>query len=235
MEKSKHHKRKPKQKIQPFKIFCFVISVVLILVVVIKVLNIKREKSGKNPITISSIFDSLSIRNFDLATLATVSVPDYVDVQIIDIDGDSRRGEKLDGFNDVVIHYVGNPGSTAQGNRDYYANPESEVSSHFVVGLNGEIIQCIPLDEKSSASNNRNHDTISIEVCHPDESGRFNDATYNSLVKLTAWLIQMGDLKENHIIRHYDITEKECPKYFVNNEDAWEIFKLDVKYYCKKH
>ena len=31
------------------------------------------------------------------------------------------------------------------------------------------------------------------------------------------------------MIRHYDVTGKNCPKYFVENEDAWEQFKLDVK------
>ena len=160
--------------------------------------------------------------------LGKTSAPDWINVQIINVDGDSRRGERLEGINDIVIHYVGNPGSTAQQNHDYYTKPESEVSSHFVVGLEGEIIQCIPLNEKSSASNGRNNDTISIEVCHPDKSGKFTEASYNSLVKLTAWLSQRTNLDENHIIRHYDITGKKCPLYFVQHEDEWERFKADV-------
>jgi N-acetylmuramoyl-L-alanine amidase len=128
-----------------------------------------------------------------------------------------------------VIHYVGNPGSTAQQNRDYYASRSSEVSSHFVIGLKGEIIQCIPLHEKSSASNHRNKDTISIEVCHPDESGKFTDETYDSLVKLTVWLCEVCGLDSSDIIRHYDITGKQCPLYFVTHENAWERFKKDVE------
>ena len=31
------------------------------------------------------------------------------------------------------------------------------------------------------------------------------------------------------MIRHYDVTGKICPKYFVDHEDAWELFKGDVK------
>ena len=155
-------------------------------------------------------------------------IPDWIDQQIIEIDGDSRRGVYLEGVRNIVIHYVGNPGSTAQQNRDYYANPSSEVSSHFVIGLNGEIIQCIPLYEKSSASNHRNKDTISIEVCHSDESGKFTDASYQSLVKLTAWLCEICDLNSDDIIRHYDITGKQCPLYFVTHEDAWKQFLKDV-------
>ena len=161
--------------------------------------------------------------------LAATSAPDWVDQQIIKVDGDSRRGVMLEGVRNIVIHYVGNPGTTAQQNRDYYANPSSEVSSHFVIGLKGEIIQCIPLHEKSSASNHRNKDTISIEVCHPDESGKFTDAAYQSLVKLTVWLCEICDLDSGDVIRHYDITGKQCPLYFVTHEDAWEQFKQEIK------
>jgi len=160
--------------------------------------------------------------------LAATSAPDWVDQQIIKVDGDSRRGVMLEGVRNIVIHYVGNPGTTAQQNRDYYANPSSEVSSHFVIGLKGEIIQCIPLHEKSSASNHRNKDTISIEFCHPDESGKFTDETYDSLVKLTVWLCEVCGLDSSDIIRHYDITDKQCPLYFVTHENVWERFKKDV-------
>lgn len=164
-----------------------------------------------------------------LQKLENPKTPDWIDVQIIPLDGVSRDGSKLDGFNDVVVHYVGNPGTTAQQNHDFYCNPESEVSSHFIVGLDGEIIQCIPLDEQSAASNWRNHDTISIEVCHPDETGIFNKETYMSLVRLVAWLTDYGYLSNKHIIRHYDVTGKECPMYYVKHPDAWAKFKEDVK------
>ena len=161
------------------------------------------------------------------------NAPDWVDVQIIPIDGDSRTGEKLRGIKDIVIHYVGNPGTTAQQNHDYYGNPDSEVSSHFIVGLDGEIIQCVPLNEKSAASNWRSIDTVSIELCHPYSTGEFTEQTYASLVKLTAWLSELCNLDTNHIIRHYDITGKNCPLYFVEHQDKWEQFKEDVNEFNK--
>ncbi|MBR3968981.1 MAG: N-acetylmuramoyl-L-alanine amidase [Clostridia bacterium] len=157
----------------------------------------------------------------------TTVVPEYVDVQLINL-GFARTGVKLIKIKNIVIHYVGNPGSTAQNNRDFFNKPTTEVSSHFVVGLDGEIVQCLPIDEKSNASNNRNIDTISIEVCHPDSSGKFTDATYNSLLKLTAWLCDNSNLKSKDVIRHYDITGKVCPKYFVDNESKWQKFLEDV-------
>lgn len=161
-------------------------------------------------------------------TVRDEPAPDWVDVQLITVDGHSRRGVKLEEINDIVVHYVGNPNTTAQQNRNYFDGTESTVSSHFVVGLDGEIIQCLPLDEKSSATSERNRDTISIEVCHPDESGKFTEATYASLVRLTAWLCDTYGLSVEHVIRHYDTCGKECPLYFVEHEDAWERFKSDV-------
>ncbi len=154
-----------------------------------------------------------------------VTVPDWIDVQLVDEGNPSRSGVELDGIDDIVVHYVGNPGTTAQQNRDFYNHEDSNVSSHFVVGLDGEVIMCLPLYEKSAASNDRNHDTISIEVCHPDETGKFTDSSYESLVRLVDWLMKEFRLSSDNVIRHYDVTGKVCPKYFVDNPEAWEEFK----------
>ncbi|WP_242829170.1 peptidoglycan recognition protein family protein [Butyrivibrio sp. AD3002] len=158
----------------------------------------------------------------------TVEIPEWIDVQLIDEGNPSRTGLSLDGINDIVIHYVGNPGTTAQQNRDFFNHEDSNVCSHFVVGMEGEIIMCLPLNERSAASNDRNHDTISIEVSHPDDTGKFTDASYESFLKLTRWLMKEFGLKKNHVIRHYDVTGKECPRYFVTHEDAWEKFREDL-------
>ncbi len=158
-----------------------------------------------------------------------ILIPSWIDPQILQIDGASRRGEKLDTVRNIAVHYVGNPGTSAMANRNWFASPESDTSSHFIVGLEGEVIQCIPLEEKSSATNERNRDTISVEVCHPEESGKFSDVTRDSLVRLLAWLCGEFDLTEEEIIRHYDVTGKMCPLYYVENEDEWLRLKADVK------
>ena len=155
-----------------------------------------------------------------------------IDVQLLDVNPYSRPGTEIEKINGIVVHYTANPGSTAQENRDYFNglkdSHETEASSNFIVGLNGEIIQCVPIWEMAYASNSRNIDTVSIECCHPDESGKFTDETYRSLVQLTAWLCVKFDLTEEQVIRHYDVTGKNCPRYFVENEEAWEEFKTNV-------
>ena len=179
-------------------------------------------------ITVSVLIYRLVTEPSAVTALRRLDSPDWITKDFIKIDGASRRGTALDDLNAIVIHYVGNPGTSAQNNRNYFNNPDSTVSAHFIVGLDGEIIQCLPLHERSSASNHRNSDTISIEVCHPDESGVFTAETYQSLVRLTAWLCSACGLDETQIIRHYDVTGKACPLWFVEDEAAWAAFRTDV-------
>lgn len=158
--------------------------------------------------------------------------PDWITQELLPINIYSRPGTALTAVNGIVVHYVGNAGTTAQNNRNYFAGlaetGEAYASSHFVIGLEGEIIQCVPLDEVAYCSNDRNSDTISIECCHADDTGAFNQATYESLVKLVTWLAEYYGLDRDQVIRHYDVTGKLCPLYYVEHEDAWEAFKDEV-------
>lgn len=163
-----------------------------------------------------------------------IEVPDYIQKDYLTVNEWSRPGTELEKINGVVIHYVGNPGTTAQANRNYFESLSSGqegtyASSHFVIGLEGEVIQCIPLTEVAYASNGRNGDTVAIEVCHPDETGQFLPVTYGRCVELTAWLCREFRLDpEADVIRHYDVTGKCCPKYYVDNPEAWDTFRADV-------
>lgn len=156
-----------------------------------------------------------------------------IDVQLLTTNPYSRPGTQTEKINNIVIHYTANPGTTAKQNRNYFENlkdtKSTKASSHFIVGLQGEIIQCVPTAEVAYASNNRNADTISIETCHQTVTGAYTEETYDSLVHLTAWLCEKFGLTETDVIRHYDITGKICPKYFVDDENAWAKFKTDVK------
>lgn len=161
-----------------------------------------------------------------------VETPPEYDVQLLTVNEYSRPGTVLEKVRGVVVHYTANPGTTAQQNRDYFEglgqSGETYASSHFVIGIEGELIQCIPCQEIAYASNDRNEDTISIECCIPDETGKFSDAAYNTLIHLLAWLMGRYDLEIDDIIRHYDVTQKACPKYYVEHPEAWEKLKEDV-------
>ena len=159
-----------------------------------------------------------------------------INVELLTPNEWSRPQIALQQIDGILVHYTANPGSTAQQNHDYFEglkdSQSTKASSHFIIGLDGEVIQCIPSSEWAYASNNRNSDTLSIECCHPDESGQFTNATYQSLVQLTGWLCHRFGLSSEDVIRHYDVTGKDCPKYFVEHEDAWVQFRQDVQDYA---
>lgn len=164
---------------------------------------------------------------------ASITLPNYVKEDLLPVNEYSRCGDKLQRVNAVVIHYVGNPNTTARQNRSYFENlatsGETSASSNLIVGLDGEALLCVPLDEVAYCSNDRNCDTVSIEFCHPDAEGKPNQATYDTLVKLTAWLCDLYGLDAREgVIRHYDVTGKQCPMYFVQNAAEWTQFQSDV-------
>jgi N-acetyl-anhydromuramyl-L-alanine amidase AmpD len=166
-----------------------------------------------------------------------VPMPD-IDEQLLTINDYSRPGEAVDAVEKVVIHYLANPKTTAQQNHDYFESlkdlQDVSMSANFVIGIEGEIIECVPPGEIAYASNSMNHLSVSIENCHLDETGIFTEETYNSCVQLTAYLVDQYGLERDDIIRHYDVTGKECPLYYVQNEDKWEKFKDDVMAYIEE-
>ena len=203
-----------------------IISIIGIIVAAEKILE-------KNNTGIKEIIDNIAQKE-ETTTEDPFLLSDEVIKNYLTPNEYSRPGKVLKEVNAIVVHYVGNPGTTAAQNRSYFENLKdthaTSASSHYFIGMEGEIIQCVPLNEISYASNNRNKDTIAIECCHPDETGQFTTATYKSLVKLVAALCRTYDLDpETGIIRHYDVTGKYCPLYYVNHEDEWYGFKLDVK------
>ncbi|NBH71286.1 N-acetylmuramoyl-L-alanine amidase [Clostridiaceae bacterium] len=169
--------------------------------------------------------------------LKEIQVPSWVEQEFIRKNLFSRPDVTLKRVDNIVIHYVANTNSSAAANRRYFDNladqdpqqPGTVGGSHFIVGLEGEVLQIIPLSEITYAAAPRNFDTISIEVCHPDDSGKFSQPTYDSLIRLTAWLCKELELSPKDLIRHHDVSGKNCPKYYVEHEDEWKQFKKDVK------
>jgi hypothetical protein len=146
----------------------------------------------------------------------------------------SRPGYLLTELKSIVVHYVANPNTSALQNWKYFEN-KNNASAHFIIDLDGNILQCMPLDEVAWAIGTQegNYTTISIECCHPDKTGKFTDATYESLVKLVSWLCKKYGLTADQVKRHYDYPrqngwQKPCPLYFVDHPEEWEQFKSDL-------
>lgn len=187
----------------------------------------KEEEQAAAPVASEPVFVTGKIE-------ASVAAPD-IQEDFLEINDYSRPGTELNTIKNIFVHYTANPGTSAKQNRSYFANlaetHERSASAHFVIGYEGEIIQCIPLDEQAYAVMTRNEDSVSIECCYTDEDGRFTQETYDSLVHMLAWLIDKYGLSPQDILRHYDCGGKLCPIYYVENEDAWDKLLYDVAAY----
>lgn len=171
----------------------------------------------------------------------------------------TRTGKKTITPKFLTIHFTNKPKQSANGCYEYFEwlgkQADSGVkygSCHYIIGLDGEVIRCIPehevayhngssdLDPKSGkvytdlkrqlcGGVEPNNCSIGIEVCHPDISGQFSAPSMLSLIYLAKEIIARHGLKENQLVRHYDIVGwKQCPKYYVENDHAWQTFKSIV-------
>lgn len=144
----------------------------------------------------------------------------------------------------IVIHFVGATGG-AEANCKYFANGYRGASAHYFVGFDGEIWQSV--EDKNIAwavgaksykhASCRNSNSLSIEMCCKKKSGTgekgwyFKDATVDSTVELTKYLMKKYGIDADHVIRHYDVTGKICPGPYVynNTEHTWTKFKKAIK------
>jgi N-acetylmuramoyl-L-alanine amidase len=172
--------------------------------------------------------------------------------QLLTVNPFSRPGKKLSGMKALVIHWVANAGSTARQNRNYFESLKGQslsdpaaryASAHFIVGIEGEIIQCIPTEETAyhvGAKKYRpealgrlghypNNGTVGIELCHPTGEGYFTAKTEAAERELCALLcLQAGLDPLTDIWTHHGITGKYCPKWFVDYPDRFDDFKQGV-------
>jgi len=165
-----------------------------------------------------------------------------------------RPGTRLSLVKGIVIHWTANTGkgANAVANRNYFENhPENKVSAHYIVD-DHQVVQCIPDTEIAYHAGARqyrgealrrlgdypNASTVGIEMC-VNSDGDFNK-TYANTVELAASLLKKHNLTTNDLWRHYDITGKDCPRFFVNDATAkqygfasaqagWQKFKADVE------
>ena len=163
----------------------------------------------------------------------------------------SRPQSKMFGIKGIAIHWVGNANSKAINNRNYFENlknqtatPKRYASSHEIIGLDGEVVICLPKNEvgfhvgaksykprvKTLLANSPNRYLYGIETCHPDWSGKFNDKTYRTLINRVADLLIEFDLKpsKDTLWRHFDVTGKDCPKYYIDNPKEWDKLVADI-------
>lgn len=168
----------------------------------------------------------------EAAAEGTIEAPEWVIEDFVRIHEDSRPGTPLTQVGGIVIHATGQPGTSAEATRSEFdkldKGEDGTAASHFIIGIDGTVIQCIPLSEGSPAAGVNGLDKISIECCHIDDSGKLSNATYEALKRLVTWLLNTYDLEPEMVLRHSDVSSESCPAYYVVNLDAWNQFMTDI-------
>jgi N-acetylmuramoyl-L-alanine amidase CwlA len=159
----------------------------------------------------------------------------------------SRPGKNRLLTDEIVVHYVQGPNQSARQVRKFLENRTTFGGYSYIVDDN-EILQVAGIEELTphvggtmtekyqwKFGRQRMHDgysiqnwrTIGVCFCHPDTTGKPTDKTYNNLLNIVSHLCTIYKKNETHLSRHYDVTGKMCPLWFID-ERRWQTFKNDV-------
>ena len=137
----------------------------------------------------------------------------------------------------LVMHYVGAV-STARNNASYFKNTYRGASAHYFVDDN-EVVQVVEDKDIAWHSGNevyycgaRNSNSLSIEMCcYRMSNGNLNitSDTEARAVELAKELIKKYNIPIENVVRHYDVTHKNCPAPFVTDEERWNNFKKKLQ------
>ena len=153
-----------------------------------------------------------------------------------------RPGTKRRRTTKIAFHFTGQHDVSAKNTVSYFSNVVANgyrvngryiyASSHLVMGLEGEIYHIIPFNEIAYTTNSANAYSVGVECATTGSDDHYTDKEYVSMIKTGAWLAKLYGLDpRKDFIRHYDVTGKICPRYFVNHKSQWEQFKLDCYNY----
>ena len=164
-----------------------------------------------------------------------------------------RRRNSCERIEWIVVHYTGM--METQGDPDTaacaIARSNREASTHYLVG--DHVVQLLPVKyaayhvgakdgDKLIPCYNGNSIGVDLCECKLDCSSSsvscndwyFTPQTFANGAHLIAYLAQEYGIPTDHIVRHYDVTHKRCPRPFVGtdinaytgqtHESAWREF-----------
>lgn len=147
----------------------------------------------------------------------------------------------LDSVQYIVIHYTANKGDTAENNGRYFANVNKvKAGAHFFVDQQGNVVKSVNISRVAWAVGGSrypnyqktggakyygactNSNSISIELCDnaTKDPSRAQIEAVGALVKY----IQKRCKNATTVIRHFDVTGKNCPARMTDNK-KWKAFK----------
>lgn len=157
----------------------------------------------------------------------------------------------------LVYHYTANDGDTDEANAKYFHNNVVKASAHRFVDDDSVTIS-VPDDYTAyhcggGLQGSKGHtyykkctntNSIGIEMCDTKRNGKYevSPKTRANAIAEGKKIVKKYNIPKSRVIRHYDVTGKNCPAYFVKNEEAWKKFRDEIfeeekkefkKYYIK--
>lgn len=144
----------------------------------------------------------------------------------------------------LVIHFTANDGDSAKNNADYFAREAPGASAHFFVDER-EIWQSV--QEKDIAWHCgtrgmyfhpycRNANSLGVELCSRKRGEKyyFTPETVKNAQQFVRSLMKRYGIPTENVVRHYDVTHKNCPAPFVEDAGAWQKFKAGLMEQAKE-
>lgn len=144
----------------------------------------------------------------------------------------------------IVVHFTANDGDSDESNARYFKNNIVKASAHYFVD-DDSVTQSVPdnyvaysvggdkyKNTKGAKYFNivNNTNSLNIELCDTVKNGK-NDLSAKTRANAILLIKQKAKkygIDRNHIIRHWDVTGKNCPKYFVEDSYSWNRFLDDI-------
>lgn len=153
----------------------------------------------------------------------------------------SKRNTSLIKY--LVYHYTANDGDTDENNAKYFHNNVVKASAHRFVDDDSVTISVpdnyVAWHCGGGLQGSKGHtyykkctntNSIGIEMCDTIKNGKYevSSKTRSNAIALGKELVKKYGIKKENVIRHYDVTGKNCPAYFVKDEEAWKKFRDEI-------
>ena len=141
----------------------------------------------------------------------------------------------------IVLHYTGNANDTAKANCNFFATSNTRAAgAHYFVDENdvyqsiadnlsawsvggAKYANCTTTGGGKYYGKCTNFNSISIEMC--SRNGEIPERTVRNAAELTKKLMEKYNIPSDHVIRHFDVTGKNCPGWAGWTGEKWTDFK----------
>lgn len=140
----------------------------------------------------------------------------------------------------IVIHYTGNDGDKSFNNVNYFkSNKNLSASAHLFID-DTNVYMSVPYEYTAYSVGSFTVDTskgggkfykkctnansINIELCDTNKNGTYDvtKRTIENAIDITKELMAKFNIPAERVIRHFDVTGKTCPAYWINDA-KWEL------------